>query len=452
MSHSESTFAHLPFLMTVDELALENFRSFEKFHISFQPGLNVITGVNGVGKTSILEAIHLGMSHMIARLKSENGNGKSIEDSSIKNETEHACVRLRFSTREVEPPQQENEQEVKKTENVRRFYSLSLAATRAGLNRGIASNYKEVAQWAQRYRSARSEGKPVHYPLLAYYKVTRAVLDIPKRVRGKEEGGQLAGYNDAISGGGNFRSFFAWFREQEDRENEERLSREDIGYRDPGLEVVREAIKAFMPALSDIKVRRKHMALVAKKNGVEVELSQLSDGEKCYLALIGDISCRLARLSEGLNLSTKKVLDSPGIVLIDELDLHMHPRWQREVINLLPKTFKNIQFIITTHSPQMIGETDARRVRCLVQGEEEALSPDNTKGLSSSEILRIIMETRERDEVSERLVASFHDAIDKNDFQQAEDILKKLKEETTNSSKLPLIQELSAELSFLRND
>ena len=70
MGHSESTFAHLPFLMTVDELALENFRSFGKFHISFQPGLNVITGVNGVGKTSILEAIHLGMSHMIARLKS----------------------------------------------------------------------------------------------------------------------------------------------------------------------------------------------------------------------------------------------------------------------------------------------------------------------------------------------------------------------------------------------
>ena len=85
-----------------------------------------------------------------------------------------------------------------------------------------------------------------------------------------------------------------------------------------------------------------------------LDVLQLSDGEKCTLALFGDIARRLAIANPSLD----DPLQGDGVVLIDELELHMHTSWQRKVISMLKKTFPNIQFIITTHSPQILGEVD----------------------------------------------------------------------------------------------
>ena len=89
--------------------------------------------------------------------------------------------------------------------------------------------------------------------------------------------------------------------------------------------------------------------MLVDKHGVSLDLSQLSDGERSFLAMICDLGRRLAMANPD-----RQVLSDPlhgaGVVLIDELELHLHPKWQREVRQKLRKTFPNIQFIATTHS------------------------------------------------------------------------------------------------------
>jgi predicted ATP-binding protein involved in virulence len=111
---------------------------------------------------------------------------------------------------------------------------------------------------------------------------------------------------------------------------------------------------AMLDGFEDIHIDRKPLAMKVKKDGRYLKLNQLSDGEKCTIALFGDLARRMAIA----NPQRKNPLEGTGVVLIDELDLHMHTSWQRKVMNVLKRTFPNIQFIITTHSPQILGELD----------------------------------------------------------------------------------------------
>lgn len=100
-----------------------------------------------------------------------------------------------------------------------------------------------------------------------------------------------------------------------------------------------------------------------------LDVLQLSDGEKCTLALFGDIARRLAIANPSLD----DPLQGDGVVLIDELELHMHTSWQRKVISMLKKTFPNIQFIITTHSPQILGVS--YRITCNNGNQRPLINP-----------------------------------------------------------------------------
>ena len=94
--------------------------------------------------------------------------------------------------------------------------------------------------------------------------------------------------------------------------------------------------------------------MTVSKNGMEQNVNQLSDGEKCTLALFGDLARRISIANPHM----QNPLEGKGIVLIDEIELHMHPSWQRKVLTTLKSVFPNIQFIITTHSPQILGGVD----------------------------------------------------------------------------------------------
>ena len=110
----------------------------------------------------------------------------------------------------------------------------------------------------------------------------------------------------------------------------------------------------MLPGFENLRVRRNPDRLMIAKNGVEYNISQLSGGEKCLLALVGDLAYRIAVANPNLS----NPLAGTGIVLIDEIELHMCPAWQQCILSALRKTFPNIQFIITTHSPQVMNEID----------------------------------------------------------------------------------------------
>ncbi len=157
------------------------------------------------------------------------------------------------------------------------------------------------------------------------------------------------------------------------------------------LMFVRKAIECFLPNYNNLRVKRSpkpHMLI--DKHNEPLNLDYLSDGEKNLIVLVGDIARRLALANSDL----ENPLEGHGIILIDEIELHLHPAWQRMVISRLLKTFPNCQFIVTTHSPQVLGEVEPNSITVLYTDEDrniKSFHPEQSIGLTSNEIMDEIM-------------------------------------------------------------
>jgi predicted ATP-binding protein involved in virulence len=129
--------------------------------------------------------------------------------------------------------------------------------------------------------------------------------------------------------------------------------------------------------------------MTVNKDDEELIVNQLSDGEKCLLAMVGDLARRLAIANPGL----LEQLQGSGIVLIDEIELHLHPKWQREIIPALTRTFPNCQFIVTTHSPQVISHVQPKDVYLLEKTNVGIIAkrPESSFGRDSNRILEDLM-------------------------------------------------------------
>lgn len=142
-------------------------------------------------------------------------------------------------------------------------------------------------------------------------------------------------FDKAIESTIDFRNLFKWFRNQEDIENQIKV-RNDSDYEDKSLAAVKKAMLAMLDGFEDIRIERRPLAMKVNKNGKSLKIDQLSDGEKCTIALFGDLARRMALANPGKDVNP---LEGSGVVLIDELDLHMHTSWQRKVLNVLRDTF-----------------------------------------------------------------------------------------------------------------
>lgn len=377
--------------MKIKTLILKNYRRFADLEIPFEfananNNTTVFIGNNGAGKTAILDALVLNLSWLIARINREKGTGHSIDDNDILNGTPSATVEL-------------------KLQNEASTYRWIIAKTRKGhtKNKGAESLLIEVTKLAEIFRQQltdNSENAPL--PLIVYYPVNRAVVDIPLKIRTRHNFEQIDGYDNALQQGVDFRRFFEWFRDREDVENELLIFQyqsllksmslkslkafESYGIitqeKDKQLNAVRKAIQTFMPNFENLRVERKpRLRMVVNKNGKKLDVGQLSQGEKSLMSLVGDIARRLAMMNPAL----ENPLEGEGVVLIDEIDMHLHPTWQRSVIGNLNKTFPNCQFILTTHSPIVISETPNLLVYALDDGEITKLN--NLYGMDVNDVL-----------------------------------------------------------------
>jgi predicted ATP-binding protein involved in virulence len=262
-------------------------------------------------------------------------------------------------------------------------------------------------------------------PLAVYYPVNRApATDISPRAKSGSrhyEFEPFDAYVGALDGGGrDFKPFFEWFREREDLENEQRLQVDPSRF-DPQLGAVRAAIEKLVPGFSGLRVQRAPLRMVVQKEGAILELDQLSDGEKCLLALAGDLGRRLAIANPSLS----EPLSAEAVVLIDEIELHLHPGWQRMVVERLCQTFPNCQFIMTTHSPQVLSQIPAESVVLLDQFQRVAL-PAGTLGRDSNSILEEVMGVPERPQSSANRIHEIARMIDSGDLPQARQALDEL--------------------------
>ncbi|MEG4251150.1 AAA family ATPase [Microcoleus sp. Pol10D4] len=393
--------------MKVKRLKMNSFRGISDLTLEFDTDEpTVFIGINGVGKSSILECLAILLYWLTKRIQTSNIHGRFFNEDDIKK----GC--------------KETHNEITISINDWPEVVWSLTKVRKGRSQDTSSNLGDLKKVVDRIHSQLDANSYAALPLAVYYPTNRAVLDIPLKIRTKHSFEQITVYDEALTGGQiDFRRFFEWFRDREDLENELRLNNTNE-YRDRELEAVRYAITNLLDGWSNLRVRRSPLRMTVNKEGDELIVNQLSDGEKCLLALAGDLARRLAIANPNPDYNP---LEGSGVVLIDEIELHLHPKWQRAIIPNLKKTFPNCQFIITTHSPQVISD-----LKCvhLLRSTSEGIAIEQVPsfGKDSNRILETLMGTPERpQEIKEDLRKLFR-LIDKGELGKARQFRQKLAE------------------------
>ena len=393
--------------MKLESLKITGFRGISDLQLEFPERMNVLVGVNGAGKSAVLDCAAVLLSRLIGRIRASKGTGRFFVDGDVTNgltETRNR-VKVRFRGETIQ---------------------WQVSKARRGRKRQKISNLDELRIQVDSLRLQLAQGELTDLPLAVYYPVNRAVLDIPLRIRKRHPSDRLAAYDQALSGeGSSFRIFFEWFRDREDLENEVRTEEPD--FRDPQLRAVRRAVEGFLPGFADLKIRRSPLRMVVEKGGEELIVNQLSDGEKCTLAMAGDLARRMAIA----NPDAKDPLQSPAVVLIDEVDLHLHPGWQRHIATALQETFPNCQYLLSTHSPQVVSHLGRQCIWILERtgSNVSARRPADSYGQTASRILEDIMDVPARpQEVKDRLTKLFL-AIERGDLSQSRALLNNLRQE-----------------------
>lgn len=342
--------------MKITRLSLRDFRGFSSLDLELSPEVTALVGVNGAGKTSVLDAIALLFSCLTEGIRTGEPTKVALQDDD---------VRLGASTTSIEVSAKHGGQTVSwsGTKTLPGYPSAAPGSLDA-LQMPIASAQATIAL-----------GSPL-LPLIVYFPTNRSALDIPARIRTPHVFDALSAYDGALEGGAsNFRGFFEWFREEEDIANEQEVRRAKgppIFFRMTGepeeepappspLPAVRAAIEQLIPGARNIRIERRPQRMTLEMNGLRLDVAQLSDGEKCLFALAGDLARRMALAAP----KVERPLEQEAIVLIDEIELHLHPGLQRDVLPRLQKVFPQAQFILSTHSPQVLSSMHAANVRLL---------------------------------------------------------------------------------------
>ena len=358
--------------MKLKRVKIENYRAIKRLELQLNPSLTVFHGDNAHGKTSILSAIAVGLGSI----------PKLFPDVS-------SIGFLKTDRRQLQSLQ------------VELMTANGFAWRRTMGPRGKRAALRELKEAMEAIVDAdREEAPPLDLPVVAFYDTDRAVFDKPRsRRRFKTEFSRYAALEGALSARTDFKYFFKWFYTKENEELREQKERRDFDFRLKDLNAVRQAIERMVCGVSNPRIELGPLRFVVSvESGCKVEnlaLNQLSGGFRIMLALAADLAWRMAQGNPHL----EDPLDSEAIVLIDEIELHLHPSWQQRVLPDLARTFPNTQFMVSTHSPQVLTSV---RPDCIVELRREngnivaepASAP--TYGAEAGDVLAAVMGVSER--------------------------------------------------------
>jgi predicted ATP-binding protein involved in virulence len=341
--------------MRIRELSFRNFRVFKDSPtFRFAERFTVVAGINGRGKTSLLDGIALLVSRFLPLVSPARSSFRSMSPTEVHTGATFTELAMKVNCAGIPV-------------EYKLFYELERRKlTSSKLSTAVRQAVRKAYGDPNRADDAA--------PLAVYYTTDRAGYRPPKKLPDEVPRGQAAAYLGALFNRRvNYRDFMTRYRNAIVIENEEkRINPSYLG--DRTITAISQAVATFLKGFENLRVQERPLRLLVDKNGVALDLSQLSDGERSFLALICDLSRRLALANPQL----VDPLSGLGVVLIDELELHMHPRWQREISEKLRATFPNIQFIATTHSPFVI--------QSLRPGELINLDPDEIKEYADKNI------------------------------------------------------------------
>jgi predicted ATP-binding protein involved in virulence len=402
--------------MRIERLELTNFRGIRHLELEFPTQTTVLVGINGVGKSAILDALAMLLGKVVERL--------------LRPQDQHHVPRLRQS--DILIGATESKLKLRAGDEGESFVWLitesDLHPHRRSSPGVIPLDQKTDSALVDRLFKRRTRGRSLgSVPTIVQYSTSRGQWSSTQHSDVTTPAHPSVALKTALPAGiGTFDEFYAWFREREDIENEERAQGK-VDFKDPQLEAVRAAVAALLEGFSNLRIERKLRRMTVQKNDEVLDVTQLSAGEKALLTLVSDLARRLS-------IANPESVDpryEEGIVLIDEVDLHLHPRWQRRLLPSLERTFPKCQFIVTTHSPQVISEVKPERIYLLERkdGETVAKRPEASFGLDSNRILEDLMGVDERPRRIKEQLTQFFRLIDEGKLDEAKALRRELEAE-----------------------
>jgi predicted ATP-binding protein involved in virulence len=375
--------------MRIDTLTLKNFRRFDKLEINFRPQFNLLVGKNGSGKTTILDGLSVAMGAWLLGMSKYN---KDCKARSIgREEARLKCIQYAKAGKKLVRYEYQHPVMVKAEGEVtgkRLVWERTLEGQSGRTTSTGAARIKSLAQSAG--ATAMYGKTSVTLPLISYYGTGR-IWQQPRDLKAKLESSntkasksRMKGYLDSHAPRSDAKSLFRWIQTQQYIALQEGAA--------PELDAVKKAILGCIEDGKRIYFSVNLADLILEVEGQERQpFNNLSDGYQNMIAMVGDIAWKAVQLNP--HLGTKAPAETPGIVLIDELDLHLHPSWQRRVIEDLRRTFPKIQFICTTHSPFLIQGARAGEVIGLDKGNVVDVVSEDYVGASLEDIVEEVQRT-----------------------------------------------------------
>jgi len=455
--------------MKLEKIFLENFRCFESLEVFLHPKITILVANNGQGKSTVLDAIRIALWPYVSQFDlartgyADPANTITIDD-----------VRL------IKSLEQKSKAFGALDEMARQ---LNAAVTATGDYNGVQTTWQrfrdsevkrsqtkddneskhlkiEAKRLQQEVRDLSSN--PIDLPVFGYYGTGR--LWRKKRLTDDKKGNadknneqiRTFAYKDCLDPASSFSQFENWFTSAYIKVMQNQIEQIEQGSTflevDPKLKrpvkVVQDAVNEILKPVSwqHLQYSETYKALVLKHPGLGVmKVSQLSDGIKNMLAMIADIAYRCVLLNGHLGEDAAK--KSSGIVMIDEIDMHLHPIWQQSVVGSLQRAFPKIQFIMTTHSPQVLSTVTKECIRVLgenVDGRDLAATPlAASYGEPSSDVLQAIMHVDPQPPVPEKtLLDELTSLVDQGEHEtkRALELLAEVKQKL--NSQHPQIQKI----------
>ena len=365
--------------MKLKSVKVENYRALEKLELQLDPSLTVLHGDNGYGKTSVLSAIAVGLRDMFRSFPCEPGIDFCEEDRrESKGDPRVLLAPVEGTVSEWKGNRKDADREEKE---------------RLALQGAVEEALVDISHADQN-----------DLPIFAFYGTDRTVAGVPQSVlspsNSQHRVPRLAALEGALSARTDFEGLFTWFYSKEDEELRQQKERRDFNFQLKELDAVRQAISSMLPEVSDPRTElNPPRFVVSRKSGQEqvekLSLDQLSGGYRIVLALAADLARRMAQGNPHL----KDPLASEAVVLIDEVELHLHPGWQQRILDDLRRTFPNAQYIVSTHSPQVLTTVEPKSIVELYPDGDRIVAGaprGATYGAEAGDVLSVVMRVGER--------------------------------------------------------
>lgn len=405
--------------MKLEFLSLAHCGGFEQLDITFEPDVTLIAGVNGAGKSTVLHALAVLLSRALPEFTPSHSAPLYFTDDDIHGDRAslEVSARIRLDGQTLNASVQRLRAAEERGDRYMLLRQADASVNLAGLAQTLSPRTRtgELEAGLRETRAVlaalRTAPRP---PLAVYFTPKRQLPGQPRSLPEARPFDPSIAYSRALHDREvELREFMHWFRTQE------RLGAANEPHRLRVLDALRSVVSELVPEFSNLRIQEQpRLGFVVDKRGRPFYLHQLSDGERGLLALVFDLTRRLAIANSD---SDDPIAEGVALVLIDEIELHLHPKWQRDILPRLRDLFRACQFVVTTHSPLVLGEVPARCVRFLefLDGKACVTVPTEAYGMDANRILQELMGAPVRNRQIEDELQTLFDLIDQEHFDEA---------------------------------